>query len=587
MSSNQSIRRHILLFAIGFSLLAALSPAPAATVWIPNASTNGITDNTTNSNVGIGTATPVAKLSVSDTTTSTTNHLQISGPFSTTALHLGQFSNGAYVFNNYFYNSGQTTDNSSLGSTGILLGTTSIQFQYASASATPSRITAMMVDNSGNVGIGTTSPGYLGSLLQAQADQNATTRTIVKNDSSGSSAAAELALNASGNSWALGMGSSANNSNAFYIGKDISGGTPAAKYLSITTAGNVGIGTTSPNYTLSFGPNLGRVIALYESSGTNLYGMATGGNAAGGSDPYRTKLFANGLEAMSLTYAGNVGIGTAAPNKRLEVSDDGGGFRLSYASEPTVYNLSVNTVVTASVVRYSFDQVNANVSYLNTLVLDRGNIGIGTASPGRAGARLQAQTDQNSTTRVLVANDNSGSSSATEFVLNASGNSWALGMGSLANNSNAFYIGKDVSGGTPAAKYLSITTAGDVGIGTTNPGSYKLAVVGKIHATEVVVETGWSDYVFADDYRLAPLSEVEAHIKAEKHLPGIPSAAEVDAGGVSLGDMQAKLLAKVEELTLHAIAQEKRFVAQQKCNEALQTEVAALRAELAKLSTHP
>jgi hypothetical protein len=101
---------------------------------------------------------------------------------------------------------------------------------------------------------------------------------------------------------------------------------------------------------------------------------------------------------------------------------------------------------------------------------------------------------------------------------------------------------------------------GNVGIGTSDPGSYKLAVNGTIKAKEVIVDlTGWSDYVFADSYRLAPLSEVAAHIKARKHLPGIPSAAEVAAGGVSLGDMQARLLAKIEELTLHQIALEKRL----------------------------
>ncbi len=94
---------------------------------------------------------------------------------------------------------------------------------------------------------------------------------------------------------------------------------------------------------------------------------------------------------------------------------------------------------------------------------------------------------------------------------------------------------------------------GNVGIGTTNP-TNKLEVAGTIRAKEVIVETtGWSDYVFAPDYRLAPLAEVEAHIAAKGTLPGIPSAAEVATQGVSVGDMQAKLLAKVEELTLHLI----------------------------------
>jgi hypothetical protein len=123
---------------------------------------------------------------------------------------------------------------------------------------------------------------------------------------------------------------------------------------------------------------------------------------------------------------------------------------------------------------------------------------------------------------------------------------------------------------------LAIDSTGRVGIGTLNP-TQKLSVNGTIRAKEVIVDTGWSDYVFADDYRLAPLAEVESHIKAERHLPGIPSAQEVAEHGVSMGEMQAKLLAKIEELTLHVIAQEKRDAAQQR-------EIAALRVEIVRLS---
>jgi hypothetical protein len=97
---------------------------------------------------------------------------------------------------------------------------------------------------------------------------------------------------------------------------------------------------------------------------------------------------------------------------------------------------------------------------------------------------------------------------------------------------------------------------GNVGIGTTNPQS-KLAVNGNITAQDVMVtNTGWSDYVFQPGYRLRPLREIGAYIRANHHLPDIPSEAEVKEKGVSVGEMQAKLLAKIEELTLHMIRQE-------------------------------
>jgi hypothetical protein len=101
---------------------------------------------------------------------------------------------------------------------------------------------------------------------------------------------------------------------------------------------------------------------------------------------------------------------------------------------------------------------------------------------------------------------------------------------------------------------------GNVGIGTTNPATFKLAVEGKIGAREVVVtNAAWADYVFDATYNLRPLSEVESFIKINKHLPEIPSAEEVKTNGHKLGEMDVLLLKKVEELTLYLIEQEKRI----------------------------
>lgn len=102
-----------------------------------------------------------------------------------------------------------------------------------------------------------------------------------------------------------------------------------------------------------------------------------------------------------------------------------------------------------------------------------------------------------------------------------------------------------------------IDPSGNVGIGTASP-QYLLSVNGTIGAQDVLVtNTGWSDYVFAPNYQLQPLSAVADYIQANHHLPEIPSESEVKEKGVSVSDMQAKLLAKIEELTLHLIRQEK------------------------------
>lgn len=99
-----------------------------------------------------------------------------------------------------------------------------------------------------------------------------------------------------------------------------------------------------------------------------------------------------------------------------------------------------------------------------------------------------------------------------------------------------------------------------VGIGTIYPdANYRLSVNGKIRAKEIKVETGWSDFVFKPEYKLLSLNEVEAYINKNGHLPEIPSEQEVTENGVELGNISAKLLQKIEELTLYMIEQNKRI----------------------------
>lgn len=106
---------------------------------------------------------------------------------------------------------------------------------------------------------------------------------------------------------------------------------------------------------------------------------------------------------------------------------------------------------------------------------------------------------------------------------------------------------------------VMIKADGNVGIGTLNP-DFKLTVAGGIHARDVKVTLqAGSDYVFGNDHRLAPLSEVEAFVKANKHLPGVAPESEMLQQGLDLGSFQIKLLEKIEELTLYIIQQQKEI----------------------------
>ena len=110
---------------------------------------------------------------------------------------------------------------------------------------------------------------------------------------------------------------------------------------------------------------------------------------------------------------------------------------------------------------------------------------------------------------------------------------------------------------------MHIAASGDVGIGTEDPQA-KLDVRGTISASEVKVQVlSGADYVFNPDYNLKPLSEVEAFVKENKHLPEIPSEKQMQENGLSMNEFQIKLLQKIEELTLYTINQEKRLNEQQ------------------------
>ena len=113
---------------------------------------------------------------------------------------------------------------------------------------------------------------------------------------------------------------------------------------------------------------------------------------------------------------------------------------------------------------------------------------------------------------------------------------------------------------------MIIASSGNIGIGTDNP-QERLSVDGCILAKNVKINTSsnyWPDYVFSPNYKLMSLNELEEYILNNKHLPGIISAAEVKKqGDVDIGEMNLKLLEKIEELTIYIIELQKQVEMQQ------------------------
>jgi len=212
--------------------------------------------------------------------------------------------------------------------------------------------------------------------------------------------------------------------------------------------------------------------------------------------------------------------------------------------------------------------------FFNSMIFnENGYLGIGTSQPafqlhvsgnfGTAGNRFavaQGVINQNST----IENWGSGSNQGG-MAFNYDGRQTPYGASQALFRDFSIYNGKGEIIGFFDGSNKSL------GIGTFSTGTHKLAVEGSIGAREIKVEaSGWSDFVFYKDYKLPTLEEVEQYITDNGHLPEIPSESEVTENGINLGEMDAKLLQKIEELTLYLIEQSKEIKELKTKNENLQ-----------------
>jgi len=252
----------------------------------------------------------------------------------------------------------------------------------------------------------------------------------------------------------------------------------------------------------------------------------------------------------------------------------------------------------------STTQTTINLSNINN-VLIKGKVGIGTSLPKSVFHIRSNSIDNLSTSRfdanmIIEATNTSrtiGIGAALGFVVPANtdgSNSWQQGriLVTPDNTGNTNACGRMYlqtryleSGAWKWRNNLVLRSSGRVGIGTTNPQS-ELAVNGTITSKEVVVTTdGWSDFVFKENYKLRKLEEVESFIEENNHLPDIPSEKEVLENGIQVGEMNAKFLQKIEELTLYMIEQNKETKTMKAQLDKLAKENEELKVKITKLET--
>jgi len=322
-----------------------------------------------------------------------------------------------------------------------------------------------------------------------------------------------------------------------------------------------------------------------------IYGIASPlvtGNAdlwLSGGNSIRMFTGANPTPALSIQNTGNVGIGTTTPSQALNVvgsiavspngiiSDEkfNGGLMITKPQASGQYiNLvrsglvpwSIGTVYNSSTFAIGMGKSSDAAFTAPFFNIDtNGYVGIGTTTPSQAlnvvGSIAVSPngiiSDEKFNGGLIITKPQA---SGQYINLVRSGLvPWSIGT---VYNSSTFAIGMGKSSDAAfTAPFFNIDTNGYVGIGTAIPDS-KLTVNGNIHATEVVVDVNIpADYVFNSNYKLMPLHEVEKYVNTNNHLPEIPSASEIKKSGLNMGEMQNKLLQKVEELTLYMIDQQK------------------------------
>ncbi len=288
----------------------------------------------------------------------------------------------------------------------------------------------------------------------------------------------------------------------------------------------------------------------------------------------------NGTSGIGISTNGNVGIGTSAPLLPLTVNGDiavgldneitsGYGNKLNFlgaANNTDVlwlarYNNGVNN-----------SELRVNIGDDYGSAVDKFHIGVTSWDGGIWKSVFVAQADgnigigtTNPDSKLVISDGNNGVSihvgeisgigfnrnvrEGTIFNPNISG--WQL----TSRDERFSLEGYNGAASSP----FNVLKNGNILIGKTTQKNtaYKLDVEGKVRADEITVNTSGADFVFENGYNLRPLNEVEAFVKENKHLPDVAPAAEMQTNGVSVGEMNAKLLQKVEELTLYLIEQGK------------------------------
>jgi hypothetical protein len=273
-----------------------------------------------------------------------------------------------------------------------------------------------------------------------------------------------------------------------------------------------------------------------------------------------------GSHIFTTNGSGNVGIGTSSPTEKLAINATNPAIRfLNANTEKGFLQADGNDMKLGTYNSNATGNIFFNIRGINRMIVtSEGDIGVGISTPV---GRFQIGTGsvaslvshgylmlgpENGSNLIFDNNEilaRSNGNHSNLYLQNTGGNVF---IGDATNFNSAHRLGVDGNA----------VITGNMRVGNTvGPSGYRLAVDGKAICTELLVRTvpNWPDYVFNKQYKLPGLQEVEDFISKYNHLPGIPSAKELETNGLNIGEMQKLQMEKIEELTLYIIELKKEI----------------------------